>query len=38
MKIIPTEIPDVLIIEPKIFEDERGFSLKALIKHTLKNI
>lgn len=25
MKIIPTEIPDVLIIEPKVFEDERGF-------------
>ncbi|MEX9871336.1 dTDP-4-dehydrorhamnose 3,5-epimerase [Providencia huaxiensis] len=25
MNIIPTEIPDVLIIEPKTFEDERGF-------------
>ncbi|MEQ1962911.1 dTDP-4-dehydrorhamnose 3,5-epimerase [Xenorhabdus khoisanae] len=25
MKIIPTDIPDVLIIEPKVFEDERGF-------------
>ncbi len=25
MKIIPTEIPDVLIIEPRIFGDERGF-------------
>lgn len=25
MNIIPTEIPDVLILEPKVFGDERGF-------------
>jgi dTDP-4-dehydrorhamnose 3,5-epimerase len=25
MKVIPTEIPDVLIIEPRVFEDDRGF-------------
>ena len=25
MKIVPTEIPDVLIIEPRVFEDDRGF-------------
>ena len=25
MKIVPTAIPDILIIEPKIFSDERGF-------------
>jgi dTDP-4-dehydrorhamnose 3,5-epimerase len=25
MNIIPTEIPDVLIIEPRVFGDERGF-------------
>jgi len=25
MKIIETSIPDVLIIEPKVFGDERGF-------------
>ncbi|ALC16467.1 dTDP-4-dehydrorhamnose 3,5-epimerase [Desulfuromonas soudanensis] len=25
MKVIPTEIPDVLMIEPKVFGDERGF-------------
>ena len=25
MKVIPTEIPDVLIIEPSVFGDERGF-------------
>ncbi|WP_265495200.1 dTDP-4-dehydrorhamnose 3,5-epimerase [Providencia heimbachae] len=29
MKIIPTEIPDVLIIEPKVFEDERGFFFES---------
>ena len=25
MKVVPTEIPDVLIIEPRVFGDERGF-------------
>ncbi len=25
MNIVPTEIPDVLIIEPRVFEDDRGF-------------
>ncbi|MBW4596863.1 MAG: dTDP-4-dehydrorhamnose 3,5-epimerase [Brasilonema angustatum HA4187-MV1] len=25
MKVIQTEIPDVLLIEPRVFEDERGF-------------
>ncbi|MEM8780477.1 MAG: dTDP-4-dehydrorhamnose 3,5-epimerase, partial [Cyanobacteria bacterium P01_G01_bin.49] len=25
MKVIPTKIPDVLIIDPRIFGDERGF-------------
>lgn len=25
MKVIPTKIPDVLILEPKVFEDDRGF-------------
>lgn len=29
MKIIPTEIPDVLIIEPKVFGDERGFFFES---------
>ncbi|WOB82034.1 dTDP-4-dehydrorhamnose 3,5-epimerase [Providencia sp. PROV114] len=29
MKIIPTEIPDVLIIEPKVFEDKRGFFFES---------
>jgi dTDP-4-dehydrorhamnose 3,5-epimerase len=25
MKVIPTSIPDVLVLEPKVFGDERGF-------------
>lgn len=29
MKIIKTEIPDVLIIEPKVFGDERGFFFES---------
>ena len=29
MIITPTEIPDVLVIEPKVFEDERGFFMEV---------
>lgn len=29
MKVIPTVLPEVLIIEPKVFEDERGFFLES---------
>lgn len=29
MKIIPTEIPDLLIIEPTVFGDERGFFFES---------
>ncbi len=29
MKIIPTALPDVLIIEPKVFPDERGFFMET---------
>ncbi len=29
MKVIPTAIPEVLIIEPKVFGDERGFFLES---------
>ncbi len=32
MKIIKTSIPDVLIIEPKVFSDNRGFFLEAYQK------
>ncbi len=29
MKVTPTKIPDVLIIEPKVFGDERGFFFES---------
>ncbi len=29
MKIIPTRLPDVLIIEPRVFGDERGFFMET---------
>lgn len=29
MKVIPTEIPDVLLIEPRVFEDDRGFFFES---------
>lgn len=32
MKVTPTDIPDVLIIEPKVFGDERGFFFESFNK------
>ena len=32
MRIIPTAIPDVLIMEPKVFGDERGFFFESFNK------
>ncbi|NEQ98560.1 MAG: dTDP-4-dehydrorhamnose 3,5-epimerase [Cyanothece sp. SIO2G6] len=29
MNVIPTDIPDVIIIEPRVFGDERGFFLES---------
>ena len=29
MRIVPTELPDVLVIEPRVFEDQRGFFLES---------
>jgi dTDP-4-dehydrorhamnose 3,5-epimerase len=29
MKITPTELPEVLLIEPEVFEDERGFFMES---------
>lgn len=34
MNIIPTPIPDVLIIEPKVFGDERGFFMETWNQQT----
>jgi len=29
MNVIPTQIPDVLLIEPKVFQDDRGFFFES---------
>ncbi|HJS17585.1 MAG TPA: dTDP-4-dehydrorhamnose 3,5-epimerase [Anaerolineales bacterium] len=36
MKILPTVIPDILSIEPKVFQDERGFFLESYQKKQFK--
>lgn len=38
MKVIRTEIPDVLILEPKVFGDERGFFLESYNKKTFRDL
>ena len=32
MKFIPTDLPGVLLIEPKVFSDERGFFFESYLK------
>lgn len=34
LQIFPTEIPDVLLIQPKVFRDERGFFLESYNEQT----
>ena len=36
MKVFPTRIPEVLILEPKVFGDERGFFLERYNKRTFE--
>lgn len=36
MKILPTSIPDVVLIEPQVFQDERGFFLESYQKRKFK--
>ncbi len=38
MNIIPTKIPDVLIIEPKVFGDERGFFYESFNQRTFEKL
>ncbi|AHI29131.1 dTDP-4-dehydrorhamnose 3,5-epimerase [Marinobacter similis] len=38
MKIIETSIPDVKLIEPKVFGDERGFFMETWNEHTFRKI
>ncbi|MCX6182480.1 MAG: dTDP-4-dehydrorhamnose 3,5-epimerase [Bacteroidetes bacterium] len=37
MNIVPTEIPEVLIVEPKVFADERGFFYETYNENTFKS-
>lgn len=36
MNVIPTDIPDVLIVEPKVFTDARGFFYESFNKKALQ--
>jgi dTDP-4-dehydrorhamnose 3,5-epimerase len=38
MKITPTEIPDVLIVEPKVFGDARGFFFESFNRTTFREL
>ena len=37
MKVIPTAIPDVLILEPKVFGDDRGFFYESWNRRALRD-
>ena len=37
MKVVRTEIPDVLILEPKVYGDERGFFLEGYNKRAFRD-
>ena len=38
MKIIPTAIPEVVLLEPKVFGDERGFFFESWNKRTFADL
>lgn len=38
MKVVPTEIPDVLILEPKVFGDDRGFFFESFNQETFRKL
>ena len=38
MQIVKTVIPDVLILEPKVFGDERGFFFESFNQRTFQNL
>ncbi len=37
MKVIPTSLPEVVIVEPKVFGDKRGFFMETYHKDRYKN-
>jgi dTDP-4-dehydrorhamnose 3,5-epimerase-like enzyme len=38
MRVLDTEIPDLKIIEPTVYEHERGFFLRLIIPLNLKEL
>ncbi|BCM24967.1 hypothetical protein ZMTM_12260 [Methyloradius palustris] len=38
MNVIKTNIPDVLILEPKVFGDSRGFFYESFNEHTFNEL
>ena len=38
MEITPTEIPDVLLIKPRVFNDERGFFMETYQKKKMQDV
>lgn len=38
MKVVSTEIPDVLILEPKVFGDDRGFFFESFNQETFRKL
>lgn len=38
MQIIETSIPDVIVFEPKVFGDDRGFFFESFNQQTFKNV
>jgi dTDP-4-dehydrorhamnose 3,5-epimerase len=38
MNLIPTSFPDVIIIEPKVFGDERGFFYESFNQNTFRSL
>jgi dTDP-4-dehydrorhamnose 3,5-epimerase len=37
MKVIPTAIPDVLVLEPRVFGDTRGFFMESFNQHAFND-
>jgi dTDP-4-dehydrorhamnose 3,5-epimerase len=37
MKVTRTDLPDVLVLEPRVFQDERGFFLESYNRQTFKD-
>jgi dTDP-4-dehydrorhamnose 3,5-epimerase len=38
MNVIPTKLPDVLMLEPKVFGDERGFFMESYNRRTFSEL